>query len=85
VLMMASWLVINAMADAKVLTRAIEETIALLVILIEAMQTLLDEAQNLAETDPEAAAMVAALVPLTLLGFVRYMEEFFTDDGSDGS
>jgi membrane-associated HD superfamily phosphohydrolase len=85
VLMAASWLVLNAMADAEVLTRAIEETIALLAILIETVQTLLTEAQNLAETDPDAAVMVAALVPLTLLGFVRYMEEFFTDDDSDAA
>jgi hypothetical protein len=74
-LMAASWLVLNSLASAELLSRAIEQTVFLLVILIETLQKLIEEAQNLAEDNPEAAAMVAALIPLTLLGFVEYLEE----------
>jgi hypothetical protein len=74
-LVAASWLVVNSLASAELLTQVIQQTVFLLVILIETLQKLIEEAQNLAADNPEAAAMVAALIPLTLLGFVEYLEE----------
>jgi hypothetical protein len=76
-LIAASWLVINAAANPMVLTGMIEHAVALLVVLIRALQILIKEAESLAATDPHAASAALSLVPLTLLGFVNYMEEYF--------
>ncbi len=79
-LMAASWLVLNSLASAELLSEVIQQTVFLLVILIETLQKLIEESQNLASENPEAAAMVAALIPLTLLGFVEYLEELLDLD-----
>lgn len=81
----ASWLVLNAMARPDVLTRTITQVVALMTVMTGTIQQLLDEANALADTDPEAARLILALVPLTLLGFVDYLEEQFADwPGPDG-
>jgi hypothetical protein len=79
-LVAASWLVMNAMADPAVLIRVIEQAIALLVMILKAILTLLEEAQALAQHDPETAKLVMTLIPVTLLAFLRYMEETFADE-----
>lgn len=81
-LLAASWLVVNAMADPELLIHIVEQAVALLVMMIEAMKLLLDEVQQLIHENPEMAAAVAALIPLTLLGFVRYLEDHLTDGGN---
>jgi hypothetical protein len=74
-MMAASWLVLNMMASPAILTELIQQAIALLVLVINAMKTLLEEAERLVATDPKAAELVLALIPLVLLGFVRYLED----------
>lgn len=78
-LMAASWLVVNSLANPAVLTEMIQQTVALLIVLIRTMQTLLEEAERYAASDPERAMAVLSLVPMTMLSFVHYMEEYFND------
>lgn len=82
-LLAASWLVVYAMADPQILIRIVEQTIALLIMVIDSMKALLDEMQKIIASNPEMATAVAVLLPLTLLGFVRYLEDLFTDDTVD--
>lgn len=83
VLVAASWLVLNGKADPEVLIRVIEQMIALLAVILKALETLLAEAEMIAATDPETAQIVMALIPLTLMSFVNYMEENLAVYASD--
>lgn len=72
-LIAASWMVVNSMADPSLLTAVLQQIVALLLLVLEMLQVFLEKAQELAEADPNAAMALLALIPVTLLALVRYM------------
>ena len=73
-MMAASYLVVNALADPEVLNRVLERTIALLVVLIDALVILLEEIEAMVHDDPQMATVAMALIPMTLLSILDYIE-----------
>lgn len=72
-LVAASWMVVNSMADPSLLTAVLQQIVGLLLLVLEMLQVFLEKAQELAESDPNAAMALLALIPVTLLAMVRYM------------
>lgn len=70
----ASWLVLNALASPKLLNDVIYRTIALFIMILESLETLLDEAEHLVHDHPEAANIAISLIPLVLLGMLEYLD-----------
>ncbi len=67
-----SWLVLNAQADPELLSTIIQRLLALLSIFIRALAVLLETVEEIVRENPEAATFAMALIPLTLLGLLRY-------------
>lgn len=72
-MVMASWMVLNARMNPKLLTRVLERTIALLVMMIDALIFLLQETEYLAQRHPEKAAIAYSLIPVVLKGMTESM------------
>jgi hypothetical protein len=72
-LIAASWMVVNSMADPSLLTLVLQQIVGMLLLVLEMLQVFLEKAQELAENDPKAAMALLALIPVTLLALVRYM------------
>lgn len=79
-LVTASWMILYAQADPELLTRVLEQVVGLLLLVVRMMEVLLDKAQQLAETDPQAAIALLALIPATLLAITGYMLSRERDD-----
>lgn len=79
-----SWLILNVQADPELLTLVIERMLALLVMLLEALAVLLEAAEELVRDNPEAATIAFALIPITLMGLLEYLDPsdiaFYEDD-----
>ena len=69
----ASWLVLNMRADPELLSVVTQRMIALLVILIRAMEVLLEAAEKLVREDPKMAPVAMALIPFALLNLMKYL------------
>lgn len=72
-LIAASWMVINAMADPALLTMVLYQIVGLLLMVLEVMEVFLDKAQEVAKNDPQMAMGLLSLIPVTLLTIVRYL------------
>ncbi len=79
-LVAASWMVIHAQADPALLTQVLQQIVALVLLVLKIMEVFLEQAQKLAEDDPETAMAVLALLPVTMLAIVRYMLSEQPDD-----
>lgn len=80
-MVMASWMVLNTKTNPKLLTRVLERTVALLVMMIEALIFLLQETEYLAERHPDKAAMAFSLIPVVLKGMLESMYDNPDDSG----
>ncbi len=78
-LMGASWMLLNAKSNPKTLDSVLQQVAALLILTLDVMQILLEEAEAAFHENPQAAMALLALIPPTLLTLVRYM----LDDGDD--
>lgn len=67
-----SWLMVHAAMDPEFLTLVLQQIIALMVLMIEMLQVFLDEALSIVKDDPNAAAALLSLIPVTLLMIARY-------------
>ena len=74
----ASWLVLNAKRDPKLLGDVMIQTISLMSIVTEAMIVLLEDAENLARTDPEVATATLALTPYMMGSVLDFMEDMLS-------
>jgi hypothetical protein len=72
-LIAASWMVIHAQADPALLTQVLQQIVALTLLVLKIIEVFLQEAEALAESDPQTAMAVLALLPVTMLAIVRYM------------
>ena len=62
----ASWLVLNARRDPELLGEAMLHTISWMSLVTDALILLMDDAENLARTEPQLAAATLALTPYML-------------------
>jgi hypothetical protein len=67
----ASWMVVNTLADPSILTQVLQEILGLLVLVLRMLEVFLEKAQQLATENPEAAMALLALIPVTMLAVVR--------------
>lgn len=73
----ACWLIVHAAASPELLEAVYQQIIATLLLVIEMLQVFLEKAAAIASEDPEAAAALLALIPVTLLAIAQYV---LTDD-----
>jgi hypothetical protein len=76
----ASYMLLNSMSDPELAETMLAQVAALLVLVVDIMTVTLDRAIEVAETDPETAMALLALLPVTLLTLVRYILD---PDGED--
>ncbi len=71
----ASWLVLNAQRDPELLSNVVIETIGWMSLVTDALIQLLEDAENLARTEPEVATATLALTPYLLLTILDVLDE----------
>lgn len=75
----ASWLVLNAHRDPEILGSVMVETIGLMSLMTDAMVMLLEDAEDLAKTDPEMATATLALTPYMMRTILDYIEDTISE------
>ena len=71
----ASWLVLHAHHDPKLLGEVAIHTIGWMSLMTDALILLLEDAENLARSQPEVAAATLALTPYMLTSLLDYLDE----------
>jgi len=79
----ASYLLLNAAADPSVLDPVLQEVAALMILVIDVMKVMLEEAQETYAKDPEAALALLALIPVTLLELVKQVLGYGDDEDGE--
>jgi anti-sigma factor RsiW len=80
VMLAASYLVMNAWRNPKLLTQVIYRIIAMQAMMIDALVILMEEAEDLLQDDPELAPVAVSLIPVTLIGMLEAMEGDIIDN-----
>lgn len=75
VMLAASYMVLNTQYNPQILTRVMERSVALMVMMIEALVVLLEEVERMIEKDPEMAPVAMALIPTALMGMIDYIQD----------
>ena len=68
-------MVLNAQYSPQLLTRVMERSVALIVMMIDALVILLEEVERMIEKDPEMARVAMSLIPVALMGMIDYIQE----------
>lgn len=74
VMVASSYMVINAMAQPRLLTDTIARTISMMVMMIDAMSIVVEEMENLVREDPRSAPIAASLLPTVMMGMLEAMQ-----------
>ncbi len=74
VMLAASYMVLNAQYSPQLLTRVMERSVALIVMMIEGLVILLEEVERMIEKDPEMAPVAMSLIPVALMGMIDYIQ-----------
>jgi len=77
----ASYLILNSASDPELMDAVLEQVALLLILVIDVMKVLLEEAQMLFEEDPQSAMALLTLIPITLLELVKQVLGY--DDDND--
>ncbi len=72
-LVAASWMLINSIATLEALNAVLNQIIGLLLLVLKVLQVFLEQAQQLVSSNPQAAAALLTLIPVTLLAMARYI------------
>lgn len=67
----ASYLLLNAMSNPDALDVVLQQVAALIYLVLDVMKVMMEEAQAVFATNPEAALALLALIPVTLLTLVK--------------
>jgi hypothetical protein len=70
----ASYLVMNAAYDPAILSRVMERTIALMVMMIKGLIVMLEEIERMIQKDPKMAPVAMSLIPVALMGMIEYIQ-----------
>ncbi len=76
----ASWLVLNARRNPEVLSNVMLETIGWMSMVTNALIQLLEDAENLARSEPQVAAATLALTPYMLSTILDYLGDLPVTD-----
>ncbi|GAB5493487.1 MAG: hypothetical protein Phog2KO_37020 [Phototrophicaceae bacterium] len=79
VMLAASYMVLNVQYSPQLLTRVMERSVALIVMMIDALVILLEEVERMIEKDPEMARVAMSLIPVALMGMIDYIQEENSD------
>jgi hypothetical protein len=71
----ASYMVMTGMRQPEYLNRVIAHILSLMVMLIDALKILLEEMETIVRENPEMAPMAMALIPITLMSMLDYIEQ----------
>jgi len=74
VMVASSYMVINAMAQPRLLTDTIARTVSMMVMMIDAMSIVVEEMENLVREDPRSAPIAASLLPTVMMGMLEAMQ-----------
>jgi len=74
VLLASSYMVMNAQARPQALSKAVNRTVALVVMMIDGMRVLFDRMEELVDEDPAMAPVALALMPTVMQGILDYMQ-----------
>ena len=67
----ASWMLINAQADEEFMDEVITQVAGLLILTLDTMRVIIEEAEAIADDDPQTAMAMISLLPLTMLELVK--------------
>ena len=67
----ASYLILNAMADPEAMETVLAQVAAVLILVIDVLKVMLEEAQAVYAEDPETALALLSLIPGTLLVLLK--------------
>ena len=67
----AAWLMLNRKSRPEAIEALLDQVATLIVLVMETMQVMLEQAQEAFEDDPELAMAILTLIPVTLLILVR--------------
>lgn len=70
----ASYMVLNTQYKPSIITRTLQQTIAMEIMLIDSLVILLEEIEAMIEEDPEMAPVAMSLVPVALMGMIDYIQ-----------
>lgn len=70
-LISASWMLVNAMANPKMLDDMLQQVVGLLLLMIDVMSVLMEKAEEVAADDPELALAILGLMPIVTLELVE--------------
>jgi len=71
----ASYMVLNAQYSPELLTRVMQRTVALLIMMIDGLVLLLEEVEVMIQRDPDMAPVAMSLVPVALMGMIEFIQE----------
>ena len=71
----ASWLVLNAQRDPKLLSNVMIETVGWMTLVTDALIQLLNDAEHRARSEPEIATATLALTPYWLRSVLDYLDD----------
>ncbi len=71
-LLAAGWMVMSALASTALLSEILKQLVNLLSLIVGVLQLFVEEAQNIVATNPQAPALVAALVAIAVGGLAGY-------------
>ncbi len=72
-LVASSWLFLSAVGSAAALSSLIQSIVTLLTLLLGMLEVIVLQAQSLIADNPQAPALLVALVPVALAGLLRYL------------
>ena len=75
VMLAACYMVLKAAYNPAILSRVMDRTIALMLMMIDSLLVLLDEIEEMLKKDPDSARVAMALIPVALLGMLDYLQE----------
>jgi antitoxin component HigA of HigAB toxin-antitoxin module len=79
VMIAASQLVLMGVRSPELISRVLERSIALMVMMIDALILLLEEIERMIEKDPEHAPLAMSLIPIALMGMLEYLQGDLSD------
>ncbi len=76
----ASWMLVNAMADEDLMDEVFTQIVGLLRLTLDTMSVIVEEAEKLSKEDPEAAMVMLSLMPVTMLELVKNILDVDEED-----
>lgn len=76
----AAWLVLHAQRDPELLGEVMIRTVGWMTLVTDALILLLEDAENLARSQPEVATAALALTPYMLVSLLDYLDETLTSE-----